>query len=138
MTMPDGSPNVNTGGGDYAGRDIDKRHGTFNTYTEDTRYDVRALESPYLGLRSYSYAEHDRFAGRDRSLGEAASKLIEGSGHRSLLFVTGVSGSGKSSFVKAGLVPKLEEYYTETYAAQVRRADFRPAAAPIDQLTRAL
>jgi hypothetical protein len=48
MTMPDGSTNINTAGGDFAGRDIDKRQGTFNTYTEDTRYDVRGLAAPTL------------------------------------------------------------------------------------------
>ena len=38
MTMPDGSTNINTGGGDFAGRDIDKRQGVFNTYTEATSH----------------------------------------------------------------------------------------------------
>ena len=32
---------------------------------------------------------------------------------RTLLFVTGASGSGKSSFAQAGLLPALESHYQE-------------------------
>ena len=44
-----------------------------------------------------------------------------------MLFVTGASGSGKSSFAQAGLLPALEKHYAEFV---VKHAVMRPAGVP--------
>jgi len=59
--------------------------------------------SPYQGLLAYTDAESDRFHGRDEEIAGLLSRLAGGG----LLTVSGPSGSGKSSLVRAGLVPAI-------------------------------
>jgi serine/threonine protein kinase/WD40 repeat protein len=63
------------------------------------------LENPYKGLRAFEQADADDFFGRDQLVGE----LIDSVGDDGLHFLAliGPSGSGKSSVVKAGLIPAL-------------------------------
>src|SRR5262249_28483708 len=56
---------------------------------------------------------------------------------RTVLFVTGASGSGKSSFARAGLVPALEQHYSAR-GLHVRRGVMRPGAQPLARLADAL
>ncbi|MEU7531866.1 hypothetical protein AB0A74_39450 [Saccharothrix sp. NPDC042600] len=58
---------------------------------------------PYLGLASFQPADADRFFGRERLVGELVGVLAR----RRFLAVFGASGSGKSSVLRAGLVPAL-------------------------------
>jgi WD40 repeat protein len=60
---------------------------------------------PYRGLDAFDEADHVRFFGRQRLLEKLIGRL-EREGRR-LLAVLGPSGSGKSSLVRAGLVPAL-------------------------------
>lgn len=65
--------------------------------------------NPYVGLKSFDYDQASIFFGRRQLVYETASKLIpldDGAAVKSLI-VLGESGSGKSSFVKAGLLPFL-------------------------------
>lgn len=59
---------------------------------------------PYLGLAAYETTDHSRFFGRDRLVGE----LLELVGRRRFAAVFGPSGSGKSSLLRAGLVPAAQ------------------------------
>ncbi|RJQ81764.1 hypothetical protein D5S17_04110 [Pseudonocardiaceae bacterium YIM PH 21723] len=59
--------------------------------------------APYLGLAGFGIEDGPRFFGRDRLVTELASRL---STHR-ILVVIGASGSGKSSLLRAGLIPEL-------------------------------
>lgn len=63
-------------------------------------------DSPYPGLRAFRADEAPIFFGRDRETDELVEKLSD-SRHR-LLVVVGASGSGKSSLVAAGLLPRLK------------------------------
>jgi WD40 repeat protein/DNA-binding SARP family transcriptional activator len=58
---------------------------------------------PYKGLEAYDVADAASFFGRDADV-EACRRRLTATG---LLVVTGTSGSGKSSLVRAGLVPVL-------------------------------
>ncbi len=105
--------------------------------TEDATHDVNGLPCPYLGLESFTYSTHDRYAGREQQVAEALRQLTSPGEEQAVLFVTGASGSGKSSFALAGLVPALKE----RYAAEHRSADtatFRPGRRPLAALARAL
>ena len=58
---------------------------------------------PYKGLVVYEQADAESFFGRDKEV----SRCLRDLRGTSLLVVTGPSGSGKSSLVRAGLVPAL-------------------------------
>ncbi len=118
-------------GGDVVGRDKIVSH----VYTGDQQYDVRGLASPYLGLQSYTYTDHAKYAGRENQITETVARLSAPDDPLRLLFITGASGSGKSSFVQAGLLPALEKHYS---ALSVKWAVFRPSHDPIAALSDAL
>ncbi|KAA0993071.1 WD40 repeat domain-containing protein [Dyadobacter aurulentus] len=63
------------------------------------------LSNPFPGLRSYEHEDHALFFGRDSHIRELKSKLLDGR----FLALIGSSGSGKSSLIKAGLIPSLEK-----------------------------
>lgn len=61
--------------------------------------------SPYKGLASFDEADRSLFYGRDRVIRELRARCDAAR----LLVVSGASGTGKSSVVKAGLLPLLRE-----------------------------
>ena len=66
--------------------------------------DVVDDDCPWPGLLAYSIDDADSFAGREREVEAALTRLeIEG-----VLVVVGPSGSGKSSLVRAGVAGKLQ------------------------------
>ena len=56
---------------------------------------------PYRSLASYEAADADLFVGRERLVAELTARVLD----RRLVAVVGASGSGKSSIVRAGLIP---------------------------------
>jgi WD40 repeat protein len=62
-------------------------------------------EAPYLGLRAYGTADAHRFFGRD----ELVAQLLSTLERRRFVAVFGASGSGKSSLLRAGLIPALDD-----------------------------
>ena len=63
-------------------------------------------ESPYPGLRAFRVDEAPIFFGRDWETDELVKKLSDL--RNRLIVVVGASGSGKSSLVAAGLLPRLQ------------------------------
>ena len=61
------------------------------------------LPSPYKGLATYEEADHGLFHGRDPELAVCRDRLTE----TGALLLVARSGHGKSSLVRAGLVPSL-------------------------------
>lgn len=59
--------------------------------------------SPYKGLQSFDETDRSLFYGRDRAIRELQARAAT----VRLLVVSGASGTGKSSVVKAGLLPLL-------------------------------
>jgi len=107
------------------------------TVSEDTTYDVAGLSNPYLGMASYTYATRDFYGGREEQVRDAVKCLTAPGSTQVLLFVTGASGCGKSSFVQAGLVPALDHAYAE-HRRRVRWAVARPGLHPLAALAQAL
>jgi serine/threonine protein kinase len=72
------------------------------------RYSARPsaqIESgPYAGLRSFQEEDAGRFFGREREISALVTRIQEWP----LLATVGPSGVGKSSFVRAGVVPALK------------------------------
>jgi WD40 repeat protein/serine/threonine protein kinase len=102
-------------------RDPADRHESIREFIEDferavaelsltTQYpaiDLSALSNPYKGLRSFEEADALDFFGRDALIGTLLDRLREAHWASRFLAVVGPSGSGKSSVVKAGLIPAL-------------------------------
>ncbi len=75
------------------------------------------VSNPYKGLRPFQEADSDDFYGREALVHQLVSRLTlppspseregRGGGEERFLAVVGPSGSGKSSVVKAGLIPAL-------------------------------
>lgn len=59
--------------------------------------------NPYVGLNAFTEVDAGRFHGREKLVGELADALERDP----LIVVVGPSGSGKSSVVRAGLIPAL-------------------------------
>ena len=62
-------------------------------------------DSPFVGPRPFETEDRDRFFGRTRELEELLSLIIA---HRAVL-VYAQSGAGKTSLLKAGVIPRLVE-----------------------------
>jgi len=96
--------------------------------------DTRVRANPFPGLRSFVQEEADLFFGRDRQSDELVRRLAA----RRFLAVVGTSGSGKSSLVRAGLLPSLEGGFMAGAGAHWHIATLRPQDDPIGFLARAI
>ncbi|HEY8228957.1 MAG TPA: hypothetical protein VIG31_00725, partial [Rhodanobacteraceae bacterium] len=89
-------------------------------------------ENPWLGLFSYTEETRAFFHGRDEETAELARRVQ----HKILTVLFGQSGLGKTSLLRAGLVPRLrKEHYCPVYV-RVDYADGSPA--PAEQIKRAV
>ncbi len=106
-------------------------------FTEEQAYKVSGLPNPYLGLRSFTSAERDIFAGRERIVRTLVDRLSADDGDR-LLLIVGASGSGKSSLARAGLLPDLADRLRDAgYTIQTRIID-HPGRMPATLLSHIL
>jgi hypothetical protein len=87
------------------------------------------IACPYPGMVPFSEADAARFYGREAEIQQMIERLHQ---HR-LLFVIGPSGSGKSSLVFAGLLPRLssEQHFPANFW---RVHAMRPGAQPTKTL----
>lgn len=86
--------------------------------------------NPYVGLRPFFADDSLYFYGRDEQTEELLAILRQ----NRLLGVVGSSGSGKSSLVRAGLVPGLLGGFLVQDRDQWRMAQVKPGEAPIGNL----
>jgi WD40 repeat protein len=87
---------------------------------------------PYPGLRPFLERDADNFFGRDQEIEQLLQRLAA---HR-LLAVVGVSGSGKSSLIRAGVVPILRHGMAEHLPARWRILLLLPGGGPLAALDR--
>ncbi|WP_043999549.1 nSTAND1 domain-containing NTPase, partial [Microcystis aeruginosa] len=101
------------GDGEFKGIAGDISGGVINQYiiTQKSGVEIQAQTlitgSPYLGLRKFEVDDKDRFFGRDNWIVELTDYLKQ----KNVLLLLGASGSGKSSLVQAGLIPKLKDNF---------------------------
>src|ERR1700704_2359464 len=90
--------------------------------------------NPFPGLRPFESSETHLFFGRDGQSEELLRRLKR----TRFLAVVGTSGSGKSSLVRAGLLPALQGGLMASAGSDWRIAILRPGGDPIGNLARAL
>jgi energy-coupling factor transporter ATP-binding protein EcfA2 len=86
------------------------------------------LPCPYRGLFHFGPGDAEYFFGRESFI----SELVRATQTRNFIPLLGASGSGKSSVVLAGLIPKLQQ------AGHWQFTHFRPGADPFHALALAL
>ncbi|HET6790575.1 MAG TPA: extracellular solute-binding protein [Actinomycetota bacterium] len=93
--------------------------------------------NPYKGLHAFAEADADDFFGRDGLVDGLVARLAEPVDGARFLAVVGPSGSGKSSVVRAGLIPTLR---AGALAGSERwfYAEMLPGAHPFEELELAL
>jgi hypothetical protein len=92
------------------------------------------MTNPFRGLLPFEEKDSGLFFGRDQEIRDVAARLDQ----RRLLAVTGTSGSGKSSLVRAGVIPMLKAGLVPRLGTTVRVAIMKPRGGPLAELQRAL
>lgn len=90
--------------------------------------------NPFPGLRAFNEKEGHKFFGRDQQIVHLLKKLE----NSRFLAVTGASGSGKSSLVRAGLIPALLMGGLVETGTNWRILLFQPGIDPIGNLSEIL
>lgn len=90
--------------------------------------------NPYVGLRPFNESESLLFFGRR----EQTIELLQRLHTHHFIAVTGSSGCGKSSLIRAGLIPKLKAGLLVEDRDQWRIATMKPGDAPLANLAAAL
>lgn len=90
--------------------------------------------NPFPGLRPFDASENHLFFGRDGQSDEILTSLRR----NRFVAVVGTSGSGKSSLIRAGLMPLLHGGFMAQTSSRWRIALLRPGNDPIGNLARAL
>lgn len=108
------------------------------------RWSLNLQGSPFRGLAAFDEDHAAVFYGRRRQVEQARARLIsaaEAAGGLPFLLILGMSGAGKSSLLRAGLVPRLLAPEATPSVARWRRLVVTPSslrAEPLDGLARAL
>ncbi|MBA4322696.1 MAG: High-affnity carbon uptake protein Hat/HatR, partial [Odoribacter sp.] len=88
--------------------------------------------NPFPGLRPFLPEESDLFFGREDESEEVLSKLLK----NRFITVIGASGSGKSSLIYCGVLPRVKKCMNND-PSQWRILTFRPGNDPVGNLAEA-
>lgn len=90
--------------------------------------------NPFPGLRPFNQEEDYLFFGREQQVAELVTLLRK----QRFLAVTGTSGSGKSSLVRAGLLPELQGGMMKEVGSDWETLVLRPGGAPLQHLAESI
>ena len=89
---------------------------------------------PYRGLLPFGESDADVFYGRERLAAELTAKLAARAASGGLVVVTGASGAGKSSLLRAGLLPILAQGRQIPGSGRWPRIVMTPTKDPLTEL----
>ena len=94
------------------------------------------IDSPYRGLAAFEEQDAAFFFGREAATAQVLERMSRHLAGPGMLMVTGVSGAGKSSLLRAGVLPRVREdgLAAAPGAASWPRVVFTPTRAPLDEL----
>ncbi|MDJ0496250.1 MAG: extracellular solute-binding protein [Acidimicrobiia bacterium] len=122
--------------GAFADAVVEELAGADHVAPEEAAALVEA-ENPYNGLRPFSQVDASRFYGRGRVIDRLVTRLGEPGSRGRFVAVVGPSGSGKSSVVRAGLLPALSKGALPS-SDMWFVAELTPAPHPFEELDNAL
>lgn len=137
-----------------AAKDPDERYSDVLTLLDDFRHaldggsarlimpvevedEAAEVINPFKGLRAFGEADAEDFFGRETLVQQLLARLGDGGDLVRFLAVVGPSGSGKSSVVKAGLMPALRRGGLPG-SEHWFMVDFLPGPHPFEELEAAL
>ncbi|MDA7632408.1 ATP-binding protein, partial [Verrucomicrobia bacterium] len=92
------------------------------------------MKNPFPGLRPFDFEDNPYFFGRDQQTTELTTRLRK----NRFVAVVGTSGSGKSSLVRAGLLPQLLRGRMSGAGSSWETAIMRPGGDPLTNLAEAI
>jgi WD40 repeat protein/transcriptional regulator with XRE-family HTH domain len=98
------------------------------------RVALEARGCPYRGLLPFGESDAGVFYGRERLAAELAAKLAARAASGGLVVVTGASGAGKSSLLRAGLLPILSRGQQIPGSDRWPRVVMTPTKDPLTEL----
>ena len=95
-----------------------------------------AVDSPYRGLNAFDEQDAAFFYGREEAATQLLDRMSRMAAGPGLLVVSGVSGAGKSSLLRAGVLPRLRgaRLASAPGSASWPCLVFTPTRAPLDEL----
>ncbi|MFE0591666.1 hypothetical protein [Micromonospora echinospora] len=102
--------------------------------TSDAGPAARWSGNPYLGLSPFDERHAEVFYGRRELVAGLLQRLVEQLEVGGPLLVIGASGAGKSSLLRAGLLPRLAAGRLAAGSAAWPRRVFTPTASPLREL----
>jgi WD40 repeat protein/tetratricopeptide (TPR) repeat protein len=103
-------------------------------YGMNISFPIPDVAAPYPGLRPFRQDESAIFFGRDQQIGDILARLK----NHQFLGVVGSSGCGKSSLVRAGMLPALISGEMGEVGSTWFVADMKPGDSPVTNLAEAL
>lgn len=116
----------------HAGKDTPEA--VLNDFDATTQPEIPDSRCPYIGLESFTESNKHLFYGRDQLIRELLDQVLVSR----LVTAVGPSGSGKSSAVLAGLLPRLEDGALPGSEEWHYYPAIVPGAAPLTSLARLL
>lgn len=90
--------------------------------------------NPFPGLRAFKGSESDLFFGREEHVQDVLQKLEQ----NHFVAVVGTSGTGKSSLIKAGVLPSIAKEHSSTGQVSWTVVSTNPGSAPLQNMADAL
>ncbi|MBL8162493.1 MAG: protein kinase, partial [Anaerolineae bacterium] len=94
-------------------------------------------ENPYKGLKAFQESDAGDFFGRTALVDRLIDRMVANEGRFRFLAVVGPSGSGKSSVVRAGLIPEIRSGILQG-SQDWFMVQMTPGSSPVTELANAL